>query len=684
MATFYYVDETTNAVLDLTQPANVNQSTGVAQRAIDVIQVNQVGPPVQYQRTLYAAANTVVPNLAAAQANQTLTPLPAGIIVTAPAPTPTTVSPSTAAAPSIVELEGSVSSNPLFGPGAPGNVSVSNFPATQPVSGTVSVSNLPATQPVSGTVSVSNFPATQPVSGTVTPGTVAAPGYLRLEDGTSNNLAAVLAFHNADQQSIPANGYGLLTGGVAQLLNAAGSLNRARETSVDAVSNGGLPAGATQNAMAFSTTTTTATAIGTSTVFTPAAMSGTVKGAPWSIQVNHALRVDTGAQQETVVVISVTATTFTAITTKTHASGVTIAGFVYNQQKDGTLPDGSTPAGVNASTTYFWNAALNAGVGGIEIERSAAGELDGASGAGTAVAAEYEYNGGGPVLASGLASGLTFDRARSLQGKGRQSATITTTTAGAPSLVFASAAATNLIGAGQPIFLSVGTGLVVETAYTTASWVPGSSATVPLINPVVNAGSTQAAWAVYAPNGPGLSGFTVEGVGIEEEALYNPVDGLMYIERSATQDNMPRPNVVAESEVLLNSNQGNGGGFDSARSNIAVALIPSAAFTTTQTSPDQLNVNGHALHVILDVTVPGTGSVTVAINGKDPASGKYYPLLTGVAVTTASTNVYRVGPALTPAANAVANDWVPRIFQVVVTANNANAVTYSLGYNLSE
>jgi hypothetical protein len=44
------------------------------------------------------------------------------------------------------------------------SVSVSNLPATQPVSGSVSVSNLPTTQPVSGSVSVSNFPATQPVS----------------------------------------------------------------------------------------------------------------------------------------------------------------------------------------------------------------------------------------------------------------------------------------------------------------------------------------------------------------------------------------------------------------------------------------------------------------------------------------------------------------------------------------
>jgi hypothetical protein len=63
------------------------------------------------------------------------------------------------------------------------SVSVSNFPATQPVSGTfwqttqpvsgsVSVSNLPATQTVSGSVSVSNFPATQTISGSVNIGTM--------------------------------------------------------------------------------------------------------------------------------------------------------------------------------------------------------------------------------------------------------------------------------------------------------------------------------------------------------------------------------------------------------------------------------------------------------------------------------------------------------------------------------
>jgi len=66
------------------------------------------------------------------------------------------------------------------------SVTVSNFPATQPVSGSVSVSNLPVTQPVSGSVNVGNFPATQPVSGTVgvnnLPATQAVSGTVSVSD----------------------------------------------------------------------------------------------------------------------------------------------------------------------------------------------------------------------------------------------------------------------------------------------------------------------------------------------------------------------------------------------------------------------------------------------------------------------------------------------------------------------
>ena len=85
---------------------------------------------------------------------------------------------------------------------------------------------------------------------------------------------------------------------------------------------------------------------------------------------------------------------------------------------------------------------------------------------------------------------------------------------------------------------------------------------------------------------------------------------------------------------------------------------------------------------MLDVTSAGTGSITVSIEGKDSASGKYYQILAGAAVTTNSINRYRVGALLAAVANSVAQDYLPRTFRIVVTANNGNSVTYSVGYSL--
>jgi hypothetical protein len=102
----------------------------------------------------------------------------------------------------------------------PTEIQISNLPATQPVSGTVTVanpvtsvavSNLPATQPVSGSLAVTNFPATQPVSGTVTAnaGTNLNTSALALEAGNlatvATNTAAGTAITGA---TIPTGGVG--------------------------------------------------------------------------------------------------------------------------------------------------------------------------------------------------------------------------------------------------------------------------------------------------------------------------------------------------------------------------------------------------------------------------------------------------------------------------------------------
>lgn len=126
----------------------------------------------------------------------------------------------------------------------------------------------------------------------------------------------------------------------------------------------------------------------------------------------------------------------------------------------------------------------------------------------------------------------------------------------------------------------------------------------------------------------------------------------------------------------------NGTTFDAWRRNLSGSLLASAARTTTQNVADQTNYNWRGIHVILDVTDAGTGSITLKIEGKDSVSGKYYTLLEGVAVTSNSTNVYKVFPGAPATANVSANDLLPETWRVTVTANNANSITYSVGYSI--
>ena len=114
-------------------------------------------------------------------------------------------------------------------------------------------------------------------------------------------------------------------------------------------------------------------------------------------------------------------------------------------------------------------------------------------------------------------------------------------------------------------------------------------------------------------------------------------------------------------------------------SNTDVTLITASGATTTQTGTDQTNDGCRGVKVVLDMTVVGTGSVTLTIQGKDAASGKYYTLLAGAAVTTNVTNVYTVYPGLTAAANVTASDVLPHTWRVITTANNANPCTYTVG-----
>lgn len=151
------------------------------------------------------------------------------------------------------------------------------------------------------------------------------------------------------------------------------------------------------------------------------------------------------------------------------------------------------------------------------------------------------------------------------------------------------------------------------------------------------------------------------------------------------------PKFTADGATIVSIDSVSAGGAPANPDYIALAYPPansqilaSAARTTTQTGTDQTNNGYRGIKVILDATVNagGAGSITLTIQGKDSVSGKYYTLLAGAAVVTVTTNVYTVYPGLTAATNVTANDVLPDTFRILVTANNANPVTYSVGQSL--
>jgi hypothetical protein len=191
-------------------------------------------------------------------------------------------------------------------------------------------------------------------------------------------------------------------------------------------------------------------------------------------------------------------------------------------------------------------------------------------------------------------------------------------------------------------------------------------------------------------NGAGTASWPVQGAAAHAApAAGNPVlcgmwDGANVRNLiSSAADAQSAGSTLGANPMLWNGVSGAAGSLDRQRNNVETTLLVSAGRTTTQTSADITTYNCQAITVTLDMTVVAAGpSVTVTIDGKDPASGKYYNLLTGAAVIAVTTNTYRVDPALVAAANLIAVLRLPRTIRIVVTANVANNGTYSVGYTL--
>lgn len=140
--------------------------------------------------------------------------------------------------------------------------------------------------------------------------------------------------------------------------------------------------------------------------------------------------------------------------------------------------------------------------------------------------------------------------------------------------------------------------------------------------------------------------------------------------------------VTTNTPIATRVMQSNGTSMEVATGNRSLTLLSSASRTTSVNSNDVTNYNNSGAHVVVNVTATGGGDITVSIQGKDELSGAYYTLLSSASITTTGTTVLRVFPGADAVANQTANDIVPRVWRVSVTANNASPITYSVGASL--
>ena len=127
----------------------------------------------------------------------------------------------------------------------------------------------------------------------------------------------------------------------------------------------------------------------------------------------------------------------------------------------------------------------------------------------------------------------------------------------------------------------------------------------------------------------------------------------------------------------------NGTHMDRVRNNVVSTLLASAARTVTTSSADQVNYNAKGIIVVFDVTsVPGTDTVQLKIQAKDPASGKYVDLVTGTAESAVGTYVYSVYPGIGDK-NTILDNYeelpLPRTWRVQVVHSAATSFAYSVG-----
>lgn len=122
--------------------------------------------------------------------------------------------------------------------------------------------------------------------------------------------------------------------------------------------------------------------------------------------------------------------------------------------------------------------------------------------------------------------------------------------------------------------------------------------------------------------------------------------------------------------------------LDFSLATISGIFLTLAARTTTQESADIANRYGRGIMVTVKVTdIEGGGSITPSVQAKD-ANGAYRTIATGAALIAVATTALVIYPGITAVAGFTFNDVISGVVKILITANNALPLTYSVAYDL--
>lgn len=111
----------------------------------------------------------------------------------------------------------------------------------------------------------------------------------------------------------------------------------------------------------------------------------------------------------------------------------------------------------------------------------------------------------------------------------------------------------------------------------------------------------------------------------------------------------------------------------------SVPVLASAARTASVNSNPFGSGGASGIFIVIDVTaIAATPSIVFKLQGLARVAGKWFDILTSVAIVATGTTVLRVHPELTAAANTIVKDMVPETCRVVATAADADSCTYSV------